>query len=95
MTANLNKAKFEKTGIAFDNTASVFPITLSDDVSGIKATVDFDDEKGEFTFDINGEPWENHVFLDSSFHLEDTMVQTVTADISLNDEAIQEGGHEW
>ena len=48
------------------------PITLSDDVSGIKATVDFDEEVGEFVFDINGEPFENYPFLDSSFCLDDT-----------------------
>ena len=54
-----NQADFNKTGIPFSDTASVFPITLSDEVSGIKATVDFDEEMGEFTFDINGEPLVN------------------------------------
>ena len=50
--------------------ASIFPITLNDEVSGVKATVDFDEEIGEFVYDINGEPFENHLFLDASFCLE-------------------------
>ena len=39
----LNKVNFNKTGISFKNTASVFPITLIDkENSGVEATVDFD-----------------------------------------------------
>ena len=79
-------------------TASVCPITLSDDVSGIKATVDFDEElgeSGEFTFDINGEPFENHLFLDSSFSLDDTKTKIINAKVSINEKVISEGGKEW
>ena len=73
-------------------------MTLSDDVSGIKATVDFDEEAGElgmFVFDINGEPFENHPFLDSSFSLDDTKTKTVSAKVSINEKVISEDGKEW
>ena len=91
----LNKQKFDKTDITFDNTASVFPITLTDDVSGIKATVDFDEEAGEFIFDIDGEPWENYAFLDESFSLEDTETKVINAKITINEKVVSEGGQEW
>ena len=92
---SLNKANCNKTGIPFNETASALPITLSDDVSGIKATVDFDLEVGQFVFDINGEPFENHPFLDSSFTLEDTETKIISAKISINEKIVSEGGKEW
>ena len=69
---NLNKANFNKSGITFDNIGSILPVTLIDDESGIKATVDYDKEEGKFLFDINGQPSENYPFLDKSFSLEST-----------------------
>ena len=74
----LNKANYFKTGVPFSETRSLFPVTLSDEVSGIKATVDFDEElgeKGEFVFDINGEPFENHLYVEN-YALDDTKVYT-------------------
>ena len=68
------------------------PITFSDDISGIKATVDFDEEVKEFVFDINGEPFENHPFLDSSFCLDDKETKIICAKVSINEKVISEGG---
>ena len=50
---------------------------------------------GEFVFDINGEPFENLPFLDSSFSLDDTKTKTVNAKVSINEKVISEGGKEW
>lgn len=58
---NLNKASEQKTDVPFNDFGHVFPVTLSDDLSGIKATVNFDENAGSnglYTFDINGEPWD-------------------------------------
>ena len=49
----LNKASINLTGKEFSD-ISDYPITLNDDVSGVKACVDVDEENGEFLFDING-----------------------------------------
>lgn len=71
-------------------------MTLNDEISGIKATVDFDDEIGEFVFDIDGEPFENLVYLDPSFSLEDTEVKLFFAQIEINNKIITDGGgQEW
>ena len=94
----LNKAVFNEPGISFSDAPNLFPVVLSDDVSGIKATVDFDEElgeNGEFVFDINGEPFENHLFLDSSFCLEDVETKAVCAKVSVNEKVVSEGGKEW
>ncbi len=94
--ANLNKAHKKRTGITFDNIGSVLPVTLTDEVSGIKATVDYDQEEGKFVFDINGIPSENYPFLDPSFSLEDTKIQVLCAKINMNDKVVNdEGGREW
>ena len=90
-----NKAKFTKAGITFDNIGSILPVTLTDEVSGIKATVDYDKEEGKFVFDINGQPSENYPFLDSSFSLEDTETKIINCKISMNDKVVSEGGKEW
>ena len=71
------------------------PIVLNDEISGIKATVDFDEEVGEFVFDINGEPFENLPFLDSSFSLDDKKTKVLCAKVSINEKVISEGGKEW
>ena len=92
---NLGKANFNKSGITFDNIGCVLPVTLTDEVSGIKATVDFDQDQNKFVFDINGTPNENYPFLDSSFSLEDTEVKIIDAKISMNDTVVSEGGKEW
>ena len=91
----LNKANYNKTGIPFGGTNSVCPIVLSDVVSGIKATVDFDEIVGEFVFDINEEPFENHLFLDSSFSLDDTKTKVLCAKVSINEKVVSEHGKEW
>ena len=90
-----NKAKFTKAGVTFDNIGSILPVTLTDEVSGVKATVDYDKEEGKFLFDINGVPNENYPFLDSSFSLEDTKTQIISAKISMNDKVVSEHGKEW
>ena len=95
VVVTLNKAKFEKAGIPLSETASIMPTTLSDDVSGIKATVDFDEEVGEFVFDINGEPWETHLFIDSSFDMDDMITKIINAQISINQKVVSEHGKEW
>ena len=80
------------------DTTSALPITLSDEVSGIKATVDWDEkagESGEFVFDINGEPFENYPFLDSSFCLYDTKTKIISAKVTINDKVVSEHGKEW
>ena len=41
-----------------------------DDESGVKALVDWDSEISEFILDLNGEPYEDYMYLDSSFSLE-------------------------
>jgi len=70
-------------------------MTFTDEESGIKATVDVDEESGEFIFDMNGEPWENHVFLDESFALDDTQVKLFHSKITLNGKVVVEGYNEW
>ena len=45
--------------------------------------------------DINGEPFENHLFLDPTFSLEDTEVKIFSARVLLNEKVISEGGKEW
>ena len=52
-------------------------------------------ESGEFVFDINGVPFENHPFLDSSFSLDDTMTKIISAMVSINEKIVSEGGKEW
>lgn len=91
----LNKAFFNKTDLPFDSIASCLPVILTDEISGIKATVDFDTKLGEFTFDINSEPFENHLFLDPSFCKDDRKAKVINAKIYLNKKIISEHGKEW
>ena len=91
----LNKENFHITGKKFSDAPSIFPVILTDDVSGIKAKVEFNEEVGQFTFDINEEPFENFPFLDASFSLDDTEVKIVSATVLINDKLISEGGKEW
>ena len=67
----LNKANESFSGKVFGD-LSAFPIVITDEVSGVKAIVDWDTESSEFILDIDGEPFENLVYLDPSFSLEDT-----------------------
>ena len=95
VSITLNKANFTRSGIAFADIASVLPCTLVDDVSGVKAFIDWDEEAEEFILDLNGEPFENLVFLDDSFSLEDTETKVLNATVTINDEIISEAGCEW
>ena len=52
-------------------------------------------QAGEFVFDINGKPFENHPFLDSSFSLDDTKTKIINAKVSLNEKVVSEHGKEW
>ena len=91
----LNKENFHKTGKTFSDAPSIFPVTRTDDVSGIKAKVDFDEDVGEFFLEINDEPFENFPFLDASFSLDDTQVKIISATVTINEKVISEGGQEW
>ena len=50
------------------------PIKIVDEVSGVKASVDFDEDIQEFILDLNDEPFESYLFLDSSFSLESSEI---------------------
>ena len=91
----LNKENFHSTNKKFSDAPSIFPVTLTDDVSGIKAKVDFDEDVGEFFLEINDEPFENLSFLDASFSLDDTQVKILNATVTINEKVISEGGQEW
>ena len=71
---SFNKATHNKSGVDFSDIASYMPVNLTDDITGLKAFIDFDDkmdESGAFTLDLDGEPLENNMFLDPSFSLDD------------------------
>ena len=68
---------------------------MTDEVSGVKALLDWDIEAKKFILDLDGEPYENHVFLDQSFTLEDTEVKAYDACIMLNEKSLYTGGGEW
>lgn len=91
----LNKENPSFSGKPFGD-LSAFPIVITDDVSGVKALLDWDRDLSEFILDIDGEPFENFVYLDPSFSLEDTETKTIQAKISINDKIITDGsGIEW
>ena len=74
----------------------MFPITLSDDVSGVKALLDWDEEIKEYVLDLNGEPFENLVYLDPSHNPDDLETKTISAKITINEKLITDGGGiEW
>lgn len=91
----LNKEKRQHWDVTFDAISDYFPVAFNDTVSGVKTFVDWEDEIGQFVLDINGEPYENYAFLDSTFNLDDTQIKTLSASISLNKKVIFEGGGEW
>ena len=98
LDVTLNKANFNKTDIPFGDISLVCPIRLYDEVSGVKAMIDFDEEKGdcgEFVFDIDEEPFENHQFLDPSFCLEDATANILSATVSINEKVVSEGPGLW
>lgn len=95
VNVTLNKAQYHKAGVSFAEAETVLPIILLDEVSGVKAYVDFDKEVKEFVFDIDGEPFENLLFLDSSFCLEDSDAKTWSAKITMNEDVIHDGAAEW
>lgn len=90
----LNKEHQTFSGKPFGD-MSAFPVTISDPISGKKATVDFDEEEVCFLLDIDGEPFESLVFLDSTFSLEDDKTKACDFKISLNDKAVNDSGFEW
>ena len=50
---------------------------------------------GRFVFDIDGEPFENLPFLDSSFCADDRKTKILNAMVFVNEKLISEGGKEW
>ena len=74
---------------------SAFPVTISDPESGKKGIVDFDDEEICFLLDLDGEPFESLVFLDSTFDLEDDKTKACDFKIKVNNKAVNDSGFEW
>ena len=95
LTVTLNKESKEVTGLPFDDISSQLPITLSDKESGVKAVVDWELELQEFILDLNGEPFENYMYLDSAFSLEASETKIMSAEIVINGKTVSKGGCEW
>lgn len=91
----LNKEKEQHSGVAFADISNYFPVAFSDPISGAKTLVDWDDEVEQFLLDINGEPFENHPYLDPTFSLDDTQIKVLSAKILINKKLISEGSSEW
>lgn len=76
LVMKLNKQMATFTNIPFGDTSKL-PLTLIDEELGVKALVDFDEEIHEFVLDINGEPFECHVYLDPSFNPDSKEVKSI------------------
>lgn len=61
----------------------------------MKAVVDWDLEISEFILDLNGEPFENYMYLDSSFSLDTSEAKIMSAEILINGKSVSKGGCEW
>lgn len=95
LEVSLNKANENFTGTTFSDT-SIFPITLSDDDSGLKALVDWDEGILEYILDLNEEPFENLVYLEPSHNPDNNETMTISAKITINGKLITDGGGiEW
>lgn len=68
-----------------------------DEEINVKAAVDWCYDKNEFMLDINGEPLENHMYLDPNFDPDDLQIKYITADVRINDLMIinHEMTQEW
>ena len=77
------KARESFTNKPFDDT-SIFPITLQDPESGIKALFDWDDEMEKFCLDLNGEAFEGLLYLDPTYSADEDVAVSFGCKIKMN-----------
>ena len=95
LLVTFNKEKKEFTRVPFGD-ITPFPIILMDEEIGVKAVVDFDEETQEFLLDLNGECYEDLVYLDPSFTPEDKEVKLIKAEVRINGKQVLDGSAiEW
>ena len=95
---NFNKAGYNKGRVVFSDIASYMPVVLQDEITGLKAEIFFDEEMyqpGQFVLDLDGEHFENFMFLDPTFNLEDQVQMICDAEIKVNKKIVTTGGNEW
>ena len=83
------------TNTPFDDNSRL-PIVLNDEEIKVKAEVDYDDEINEYVLYLNGEAYENLLYLSPTFNPFDKEVKTICATVTINDKVILDGTtQEW
>ena len=72
-------------------------MTLIDEEIDVKAFVDWCDEINEFVLDINGQPFESHVYIEPNYNPDDLKLKFITATVAVNQKKIidDEMTQEW